>query len=186
MPAKAIVAIVGMPGSGKSGVAKLFSARGYAVVRFGKVTDDELRQRSWPVSERNERKVREGLRRKHGMAAYAKLTLPAIREAIAVGRKVVLDGLYSWEECGFLKKRFPRLVLVAVHAPPAVRHARLSGRSVRPLELEAAVQRDYAELSKLNKAAPIAMADWVIDNSGSMERLRRQVNAVIRNVESAG
>ena len=178
-----IIAIVGMPGAGKSETAQLFSSHGYQIVRFGKVTDLELQRRGLLVTEENERKVREELRKRYGMAAYARRSLPGIQSALKEKGRVVIDGLYSWEEYDFLKSKFRQLLLVAVHASPAVRHRRLTGRSVRGLSSNVAAQRDYDELSKLNKAAPIAMADWIIDNSGSLSELKKQVSELVRRIE---
>ena len=97
-----VVSIVGMAGSGKSEVARLFQEKGFVVVRFGDVTDEEVEKRGLELSEENERHIRELLREEHGMAAYAKLNLPRIESALKCS-DVVIDGLYSWEEYTFLK-----------------------------------------------------------------------------------
>jgi dephospho-CoA kinase len=87
-----VVAVVGLAGSGKSELAALFEARGWTRVRFGQVTEDEVVKRGLAVNEANERAVREELRKKHGMAAYAHLNLPRIEAALAKG-PVVCDGM---------------------------------------------------------------------------------------------
>ena len=79
-----VVAIVGMAGSGKSEVARLFRDRGFAMVRFGDVTDEEVRKLRLPLTEENERPVREHLRKEHGMAAYAELSVPRIDAGSAI------------------------------------------------------------------------------------------------------
>ncbi|MFH1652352.1 MAG: AAA family ATPase [Chloroflexota bacterium] len=76
-----IVALVGMPGSGKSEVARILEKEGFLRVRFGDLTDREVRKRGLELNEANERAVREALRREHGMAAFARLSLPAIEDA---------------------------------------------------------------------------------------------------------
>ena len=40
-----VVALVGMAGSGKSEVARLFEKSGYTRVRFGDITDIEVKKR---------------------------------------------------------------------------------------------------------------------------------------------
>ena len=52
-----VVAIVGMPGSGKSEVAKVFERDGFKKVRFGDITDEEISKRGLELSEENERNV---------------------------------------------------------------------------------------------------------------------------------
>ncbi|MFA5078534.1 MAG: AAA family ATPase [Dehalococcoidia bacterium] len=174
-----VVALVGMPGSGKSEVARIFQKSGYSAVRFGDITDEEVRKRGLMLNEENERMVREDLRKRHGMAAYAILNLPRIEAALGKSG-VVIDGLYSWEEYKYLKEKLGgRLSIVAVWAPPEVRYARLKGRAVRPLNPGQARARDYAEIENVNKGGPIAMADFTITNNGTLEALRQQAGAII-------
>jgi dephospho-CoA kinase len=171
-----LIAIVGMTGSGKSELARIFEERGFRTIRFGAVTDDILRQRGLPLTEENEKRLRESLRKEHGMEAYAKLNLPRIEAAIQKN-DVMIDGLYSWEESLFLNGRFGRkLVVLAAYAPPGIRYERLSGRKVRPLTIEQARARDRGEIEHLNKAAPIAMADYTIRNVGTLSELRDEVD----------
>ena len=98
-----VVSIVGMAGAGKSEVASLFEQNGFTRIRFGDVTDEEVRKRGLELNEENEHYIRLLLRKDHGMAAYAKLNLPAIDSALKHS-DMVIDGLYSWEEYTFLKK----------------------------------------------------------------------------------
>ncbi len=81
-----IVAIVGMPGSGKSEAAKPFLKAGFELVYFGQAVIDELNSRGLGVNEENEKAVREDLRQKHGMAAMALLNAPKIQKLAAEGK----------------------------------------------------------------------------------------------------
>ena len=74
-----VVAIVGMNGSGKSEVARVFEQKGFVRIRFGDLTDIEVGKRGLEINEENERLVRQQLRKEHGMAAYAKLNIPTFR-----------------------------------------------------------------------------------------------------------
>src|SRR5258708_1349163 len=112
---KPIFALVGLCGSGKSVAAEFLEKNGYAGVYFGKLTLDELSRQGLAVTPENEKKFREEIRAKHGMGAYAQLSLPKIRELLKSGDKVYLDGLYSWDEYKILRSEFPRrLFLVAL------------------------------------------------------------------------
>ncbi|MBE9478283.1 MAG: AAA family ATPase, partial [Chloroflexi bacterium] len=97
-----VVSIVGMAGSGKSEVARVFEASGFTRVRFGDITDGEVKKRGLELNEENERIIRELLREEYGMAAYARLNLGRIDSALK-HFDVVVDGLYSWEEYTLLK-----------------------------------------------------------------------------------
>ena len=174
-----LVSIVGMAGSGKSEVARLFRKSGFTIVRFGDITDEEVNKRGLELNEENERQVRELLRKEHGMAAYAQLNLPRIDGSLK-SSNVVVDGLYSWEEYTLLKERYgEKLSVLAVWASPATRHARLANRAKRPLTLEEAASRDKSEVENINKGGPIAMADLTIVNEASLEELKRETERVL-------
>jgi dephospho-CoA kinase len=174
-----VVAIVGMTGSGKSEVARMFAARGFTTVRFGDITDDAVKAKGLPLTEENERPTREALRREHGMAAYAVLSIPRIDAALQKGN-VVVDGLYSWEEYLVLKDKYGgQLYVTAVWASPADRYKRLGSRKIRPLTPEQARSRDYAEIQNMNKGGPICMADFTIMNDADMGALRKHVEQIV-------
>jgi dephospho-CoA kinase len=174
-----VVSIVGMAGSGKSEVAKIFEKNGFKNIRFGDITDEEIKKRGLELNEENERLVRQQLRQEHGMAAYAKLNLSKI-DAWLKSSNVVVDGLYSWEEYTLLKSRYgDNFHVVAVWASPATRYLRLAKRQVRPLTTEEAAGRDVAELKNTNKGGPIAMADFTIINESSLKDLERQTEKVL-------
>ena len=96
-----VVAIVGMAGAGKSEVSRVFESKGFARIRFGDVTDEELQKQGLALTEENERRMRESLRQRYGMEAYAMLNLSKIDLALKT-TPVVVDGLYWWEEYTFL------------------------------------------------------------------------------------
>lgn len=174
-----MTAVVGMAGAGKSEVSRLFEKSGFIRIRFGDVTDEEVRKRGLELNEENERSTRELLRQKYGMAAYAVLNLSRIELALKQ-QDVVVDGLYSWEEYNFLKNYFgDGFGVVAVWAPPQTRYARLAERADRRLTRDEATSRDKAEVENINKAGPIAMADFTILNDASLKELGKKTRAVI-------
>ena len=174
-----VMSIVGMAGAGKSEVAAIFEENGFIRIRFGDVTDEELKKRGLQLSEENERHIRELLRQEYGMSAYAILNLSRIDLARKVS-DVVIDGLYSWEEYTFLKTYYGEdLYLVAVWASPGIRYARLTTRLTRALTLDEAASRDRAEVENINKGGPIAMADFAVINESSLKNLRKEVKRII-------
>ncbi len=178
---KVALIIVGMCGSGKSSLASFLTARGWPVVRFGEVTMQELKRRGLPIQEANERAIREELRKEHGMAAFAALSLPAIREALDRTGRVVIDGLYSWTELKQLQGQLEaRSFIISVFTPREERYRRLASRPVRPLSSAEAESRDFAEIERLEKGGPIAFADHTILNTGSIQDLENALLAVLR------
>ena len=178
-----VVSIVGMTGAGKSEVASVFEENGFTRIRFGDVTDEEIKQRGLELNEENERYIRELLRQEHGMSAYARLNQPKIDSALKHS-DVVIDGLYSWEEYTYLKGYYKEdFCVVAVWASPRTRYARLTTRLNRRLTVEEAASRDRAEIENVNKGGPIAMADYTIINESSLEDLRREAKRIITRLK---
>ncbi len=174
-----LLVIVGMAGSGKSSVARHLVTKGWSVIRFGGITMREVESRNMSINEANEKAVREELRATHGMEAYAKLSLPEIVDSLAAG-PTVIDGLYSWSEYKFLKQHLgDRMKVLAIVTTRSLRYARLSQRPDRPLTLEEAESRDFAEIENVEKGGPIAMADHVILNDGTPDDLFRALGTFL-------
>ena len=176
-----IIAVVGLTGSGKTEATAAFIAAGFSRVGFNDVFYEEFGKRNLEVNEPNERRVREEMRNKFGMEVMAVKALPKVEALINQGKNVVVESLYSWAEYKVMKKRFgDQFRVLAIYAPPALRYARLSVRAVRPLTQEMASSRDYAEIEiPMEKAGPIAMADWTIQNVGSREDFLTEVKALV-------
>jgi dephospho-CoA kinase len=188
-----VVCLSGLCGAGKSIVSDYFIKENYQYLRFGQITMDELKKRNLPISEENERLVREELRDQYGMAAFAILNLPKLDQMIENGN-VIADGLYSFAEYKILKEHFKdKFVLIAVYAPPKIRYERLANRKLdpadtqgrnRPLNSEEAKSRDYREIEKSDKGGPIAMADYTIINTKDFSYLQKQVKEIIDELQS--
>ena len=170
-----IIAIVGMCGSGKSVASEILEELGYKKVYFGGVTLEKMKEEGIEITPDNEKKMREGLRSKYGMGAYAIILLPKIKE-LSKDNNVVLDGLYSWDELKILKDELgSSLSVIAIVADKKLRYERLSVRDVRPLTKEEAINRDIAEIENIAKAGPIAYADYYIDNNHDLDSYRKRL-----------
>lgn len=178
-----LTAFAGMPGSGKSTIVGYAAKKGIPFIRFGQLVEDELQKKGLPINPDNEEKLRETLRQQYGMAIFAERALPHIQELFTNSTVVGIDGLYSWEEYLLLKKYYPDIILIAVFAEREVRYQRLSTRPVRPLTRAEAMERDIAEIEHLNKGGPIAIADYLIDNSKDMEGSYQQVDALLARLQ---
>jgi dephospho-CoA kinase len=173
-----LIVLVGMCGSGKSVVSEYYKSKGYAYVYFGGITLEEIQKRSLELNAENEKFVREDLRKIHGMAAYAILSLPKIEAGLKTGN-VLIDGLYSWSEYKILKDKFgDDLNIITVYAPPKMRYERLAKRQIRPLTFEESKKRDYAEIENIEKGGPIAMSEYTLINDKDVEHLMKQVEAL--------
>lgn len=179
-----VIALVGMCGSGKSVCCEEFRARGWDYVYFGGVTMKELEKRGLERNEVNERSVREELRATYGPAAFAILLKEEISEKLEKNN-VCLDGLYSWSELLVLREALgDRLTVVAIIAERKKRYGRIAQRAIRPLTPEQAESRDIAEIEKMEKGGPIAMADLFLFNDGSEEEFRSATRALLDRAEA--
>ncbi|HEX6258744.1 MAG TPA: AAA family ATPase [Candidatus Saccharimonadales bacterium] len=179
-----VIAFVGMPGAGKSSCVDFLKEKGYPSVYFGGITLEEVKRRGLEPTQANERIVREDIRITEGTDAYAKRIAEQIGHLANAGQThIVADGLYSWAEYKYFKSHFGHnVIVVAVVAPRWLRHERMAKRPVRPLSLEEASHRDYTEIETLEKGGPIANADYTLINSGSLDEIRLQLDALLREI----
>ncbi len=169
------IAIVGMSGSGKSIAAEYLEEKGYTSIRFGSVVDEAIAQAGLPWTPENNVVFRKKVR-EEGMNAIAIRLYPKILETQAKNPRVLLDGLYSWEEYTYLSEKIPHLVLLCIYARPEIRYQRLSTRKERPFTKEEARRRDITEIEDVNKGGPIAIADYLIENEGSIEEYQKKID----------
>jgi len=186
---KKIIAILGMAGSGKSEAANYFIKKGFSYVRLGQIVMDEIKKRNLELSEKNEKIIRDGFRKKLGMAAFAILNTKKINK---IKNDVVIDGLYSWEEYVYFKHKYKNLLCLSIYASPKTRYQRLVGRDkkhkddpqmkFRSFTLKEAKKRDISEIQKSSKGGPIAMADYTIINEASKKVFLDNLDKVYRRI----
>lgn len=182
MSDKKIIAIIGLPGSGKSEtIDYLMEKLKCPKIYFGDVTFAEMRRRGLRINQKNEKIVREDLRKKFGKNHYAEQVAKKIKK-MRDDKIILLESLYSWEEYLYFKKMFKNnFVTIAVYASPPIRYGRLSKRPHRPLSLKAAQKRDYAQITSLTQAGPIAMANYTVINNAELKTLHNQIDKLIEN-----
>lgn len=180
---KIIIAFVGMPGAGKSEATQYLFKKGFPFIRFGRLTEEAIKEANLPLNTENERIFREKLRQEFGMEAFAVKAKPKLDELIKTHDFVVIDGLYSWEEYTYLKKYFDFLKLITIYAEPQIRYERLSKRLVRPIALKDSYERDVREIEKLNKGGPIAIAGFcLINNRNDISDLYKSIDNILKRL----
>jgi dephospho-CoA kinase len=178
-----ILAVVGLPGAGKSeSVEYILQRTSWGLVHFGNTVVDEVRKRGLEINQVNERIVREEFRARHGMAALALLNLPKMDELLKVSH-IVLDGVYSWEEYLLIKEKYDRnFHVLAVIANFHIRASRLAKRTIRPLTREELELRDRVQIETLHQAGPIVKADYTVINEESQLDLHHALDGVLANI----
>jgi dephospho-CoA kinase len=179
-----ITAIVGLCGTGKSTAAKYIEETfKFKPIYFGGYVLEELKKRNLEINSANEKHVREDLRKKYGLDVIAKRAADTIHSYVTAGSNVIIDGLYSFSEYEFLKDKFGKqLVVLSVHSPKTLRYQRLGQREVRPLTPREVDQRDFSEIKNIEKAGPIAVADYHIVNDGDIQDLYKDIDTIMKEI----
>jgi dephospho-CoA kinase len=181
-----ITAIVGLCGTGKSAAAKYIEETfKFKPIYFGGYVLDELKKRNLEINSANEKHVREDLRKKYGLDVIAKRAADTIHSNVTAGANVIIDGLYSFSEYLYLKDKFGnQLVLLSLHSRKTLRYQRLGQREVRPLTPGEVDQRDLSEIKNIEKAGPIAAADYHIINDGDIQDLYKNIDSIMKEIRN--
>jgi len=183
-PQRRTLALVGMPGAGKTLCAKHLEQRNFFQFRFGSIVTDEVLRRGLPLTPEHERIVREEFRAQDGMDAIARRALPLLQEALRQHPCIVIDGLYSQSEYRTLREALgDTIILVAIVAERRLRYERLAQRLERPLTWAEAEARDMREIEHIEKGGPIALADYTLLNDGSPQALLAQLDALLERLD---
>jgi len=177
---KTIIAIVGLPGVGKTEAANYFKSKDLPVISFGKIINEYVEKNGLLHTNEVHRKLRKEFRKKYGMEAMAVLNEEKISEALKNNIVLIIDGMRSWEEYLYLKKKFlnVRVVILALFVDKDLRYRRLSERKDRKgLYGE---ERDISELIESNMGPTIAFADYLIKNNFSKEEFYDKLDDVYR------
>ncbi len=182
-----LLAFVGLTGSGKSEAVNYVCEKGYPKVYFGGVVLGAMKEAGLEWTEANEKQFREDIRVREGKDFVVNRIIKEVHDLIDAGqRRIVADGLYTWTEYKALKHAFPgELTVVAVVAPKHLRHHRLTQRPIRPLTIEEANSRDWAEIENLEKGGPIAIADYYLHNDSGIDALHDRINLLLNDVKFA-
>jgi dephospho-CoA kinase len=196
MSVRCLVAIViaGMPGSGKTVFSDVAREMGFGVYVMGDVIREELVRRGLPITRDNMSLVAREMRVLHGEDIVAR----RIADKIFMDRcklvssdgccHVVIDGARSISELDLFRRVFSRVILVAIHASPRARFARLvsRGRDGDPRSWEDFEMRDRFELS-MGLGSLIALADIMIINEGiDLEDFRAKSREILVNIYRGG
>jgi len=178
---KKIIALVGMPGSGKTLAVKVARDMGIPVVAMGDVVREEVRARGLEENPENVGKVSMGLREEEGQQAIAERTLTKIKQEKA--NVVLVEGIRSLAELELFKENFPDFTLIAIHSSPKTRFKRLyeRERADDAKDYKTFHERDARELN-YGIGSAIAMADHVIVNEGSEEELIRNMRTILERI----
>ena len=183
-----IIGLVGLPGAGKTTVAKQLASKGFVHVTLSYFIKEEAKKDgisdfSREVLQNYGNKMREA----YGPQILAQLALKKIREERP--QKVVIDGVRNLYEVAFLKVE-NNFVLIGITARPKLRYQRLTERTDRPwrgtyAEFLKQEQREDSLGSReigLRVKECFKQAHFEIDNNKTLEHLRTATDVALKNV----
>jgi dephospho-CoA kinase len=166
-----IIIITGMPGAGKSEVARAFRDIGVPVIVMGDVVREETRRRGLDTNPENTRKIMLELRERNGLGAIAKYCLNHLQHLES--DVIVVEGCRSIAEIDVFDDYSDEVTIICVHSSPKVRYARLRNRNRpdAPPTWDNFRERDVREIS-VGLGGVIALSDIMLINEGTLEDLR--------------
>ena len=175
-----VICLTGMPGAGKSTVARFLEENGFYPIAMGDVIRERAIENNLPLDDHNLGELMKNFRKTHGNEIIAKLTVKKIIDLKNIDL-IVVDGIRSYDEFIVLKS-IGHVKLLAIHASSDIRydHIKQRDRSDTPANHENFMQRDEREMSVgISKA--IALADESISNNNiTVKELREQVERIIK------
>lgn len=184
---KLVVGLVGRIASGKGVVSGHLQEKYGAVEhRFSKILTDLFDRLYLPHKREYFQALGASLRKELG----PDILVNALREDImeSGAEVIVVDGIRYWNEVEMVKG-FPVSVMVAVTAPQELRYERIKGRSEKDGEQSITFEEfQESELMETEKLIDdiMAKADYRIENTGSVEDLKKRVDEVVSELTSAG
>jgi len=168
--AKTVIAITGMPGSGKALASSSAEEHNIPVFICGDVVREEASATKIPQTPENLGSLMLKMRAQYGADIIARRLITKIN--LVPSKTIVVEGLRSLDELELLREKFD-VKLLAIHSPPTQRLQRLvrRGRSDDPKTLKEFNERDRRELM-VGAGSVIALADQLIVNDSTIEAFK--------------
>jgi dephospho-CoA kinase len=185
-----IIGLCGQPASGKDTAADFFVEKGFLHLSTGDILREEMIKQGIPVDREHMGAFGAKTKKERGMGYLAELAADKImvnsNASNGSNTKAVVSGLRAALEIDILRKRFgDEFTLLAIDAPIELRYERAKKRN-RPgddLTFEQFRAQEENERNHPSGAQEvdkvIALADKVINNSGTIEDLKDKLEQSI-------
>ena len=178
-----VIGVTGMPGSGKSVVARIANNLGINVIRMGDVIRNEAEKRNADIGE-----TAIELRKEYGKYVVAERCVEIIKESSHDripndnNLKYMIEGIRSPAEVKIFKKHFKGFKVIAVHSNPKTRFVRLKRRKRTDdsADISEFYKRDNRELN-FGIGTVIATSDYMIVNEGPIWKYKNSIRGILKN-----
>lgn len=174
-----VIAICGLPGSGKTTAIEAIEDLGI-IVTMGDVVREEVKNRNLEPSGNNIGKIAKELREKNGPAIIAEKCVELIKRK---NKKIIfIDGVRSISEVTVFRKywTFP-IIAIIVDEEKRFKHLFERNRSDDPKTLEDLKERDKREIEfGLDKV--LELAEYRIYNNSSIEDLKKKTRKIVLEI----
>ena len=179
-----IIAISGMPGSGKSLVSDVAREMSYHVYVMGDVVRDEAKRLGLEPSPANLGMIALKLRKEEGPAVVARMLGDQMKNDDS--KIAVVEGVRSVDELQEFRKCF-KVTVLAVVCSSRTRYSRLKkrGRSDDPRNISEFRERDKREL-RLGIGKVMDTADKQIKNEADVITFTSQVREALEEMSGVG
>ena len=173
-----VIAISGMPASGKSTVSKILNKKGVKLIHLGDFIWNYLK-------EQHIRRTQEtgNMASLYFWAQYKDIPIAewAYEQIMKKDSEIyIIDGIRAVEEVQFFRHKFKNnFLLVSVLASPKIRKSREEKRKrFRKIDFEV---RDKEELT-IGVGEVIAISDYYIDGNKTKKEVKKQAEAIFKEI----
>ncbi len=177
-----VVGLVGMPGSGKSLVQRIFARSGFDSFNMGDiVTEIEFAKRGYEKrGEGAEKEIADSLRKELGEAAVAIRTFEELKN---VKGDLCIAGIRSKAEADLFRERWGKsFVAVAVGSSFETRLERLKKRKERPYKSEEGLRRRDEREIGYGLGELLESCQLSLENESSVEELESRAVSFIKTL----
>jgi len=189
---RTVLAIVGLPGSGKSLASVMLRKMGFDIIELGDIWRELLAKNGIPRSDpKATREFTRRIREKYGKEVYAK---HAFRKIKSLRGDVAVLGIRSTYEMDYFRRRMKDIGVIALLAPIDVRFGRLRTRAkpedpkvMKDLKwLDTREKRGFMKDKSEEKHGVMRVmegADFVIANTSTVKKLEQNLKKAIKEIE---
>ncbi len=180
---KIVIALIGMPGSGKTEASEVISEETRAsTVVMGDIIREETVKRGLELNPENIGFVSVELRKEYGDDVIAKRCFEKIKEI--KNDIVIVEGVRSLAEIRAFKEKIPNFYTILIETSQKTRFERLKkrGRPDDSISWEIFVKRDERELG-FGIGNAIESADfYIVNEKDDLETFKEKVRKTIRSL----